>query len=326
VQSFWPFLGLMLVHCLFYVPTISITNSIAFAHMKDPHEEFGLVRMGGTIGWILAAWPLVFLLKGTDDRDTSWIFVVAGAASLALALFSRTLPHTPPRPAGGGGKLAWLAAVKLLALPFVLVLWLVTFVDAAVHQAYFNWTGRFLEHIGIAANWVMPVMSIGQVAEIVAMALLGTCLKALGWRRTMVIGILGHAIRFAVFAFFPEQPWLVVAVIAVHGICYAFFFATVYIFVDEFFPKDVRASAQGLFNFMILGLGPMLANFLGPWMIDVRFKEGDAVDFKGLFLVPCFAALVAAATLALFFHPPRTAADRAGEIDEALLGAQSPEG
>jgi nucleoside transporter len=336
VQSFWPFLGLMLLHCLFYVPTISITNSIAFANMRDPQSEFGLVRMGGTIGWILAAWPLVFLLEGRDQgRSTSWIFIIAGVASLALAAFSLSLPHTPPRPSAGTDKLAWLRAVKLLALPFVLVLWLVTFVDATVHQCYFNWTGRFLAHIGIAENWIMPVMSIGQIAEIVAMALLGSCLKALGWRRTMVIGILGHAIRFAVFAFFPQQPWLVVAVIALHGICYAFFFATVYIFVDEFFPKDVRASAQGLFNFMILGLGQLLANFLGPWMIEVRFNQGGVVDFKSLFLVPCVAALAAAAALAIFFRPPRTAALRWGEVHEGELlgqlgssmrGAQSPEG
>ena len=148
-------------------------------------------------------------------------------------------------------------------------------------------------------------MSIGQVAEILTMLVLGTALKALGWRTTMIIGILGHAARFAVFAFFPEHKALIVAVNVLHGICYAFFFATVYIFVDEFFPKDARASAQGLFNLMILGLGPLVANVIGPTLIGETFVTGGVVDFKSLFLLPCFAAILAAVVLALFFRPPK---------------------
>ena len=146
------------------------------------------------------------------------------------------------------------------------MLWLVTFVDSFVHNCYFNWTGTFPRQrraaggVGIPGNWIMPVMSIGQIAEILTMFILGATLKRLGWRTTMIIGILGHAARFAVFAFFPDQPWLIILIKVLHGICYAFFFATVYIFVDEFFPKDARASAQGLFNLMILGVGPLVAN------------------------------------------------------------------
>jgi nucleoside transporter len=334
VTKFWPFFFLMLIHCLLYVPTISITNSIAFSHMKDAQKEFGIVRMGGTIGWILAAWPFTFILVdwakvdaanpqgftqwlGTAlssgltgealQRGTTWTFIVAGVASLVLAVFSLSLPHTPPRRVEQGAeKLAWLEAGKLLAIPFILVLWLVTFVDATVHQLYFNWTGRFLGSVGIPGNWVMPVMSIGQIAEILTMLVLGVTLKKLGWRTTMIIGILGHAARFAVYAFFPS-PGPVIAVQILHGICYAFFFATVYIFVDEFFPKDARASAQGLFNLMILGLGPLVANQIGPKLISETFVTADgAVDFRSLFLVPCAAAIVAAIALAVFFRPPRS--------------------
>jgi nucleoside transporter len=341
VDQFWPFFLLMLVHCLVYVPTISITNSIAFTHMKDAQQEFGIVRMGGTIGWILAAWPFTFILvdwqavraaqpEGFVDwigtalgtpltgealqRGTAWVFIVAGIASLVLAAFSLTLPHTPPRPAQAGvGKLAWLEAGKLLVIPFILVLWIVTFIDATVHNLYFNWTGRFLQSpvdqggVGIPGNWVMPVMSIGQIAEILTMLILGATLKALGWRTTMILGILGHAARFAVYAFFPDHKEIIILVQVLHGICYAFFFATVYIFVDEFFPKDARASAQGLFNLMILGLGPLVANALGPKLIGETFYQDGVVDFRGLFLLPCLAALVAAIALALFFHPPRRA-------------------
>ena len=102
----------------------------------------------------------------------------------------------------------------------------------------------------------------------------------------------------------PTTQGIIIAVNMLHGICYAFFFATVYIFVDEFFPKDARASAQGLFNLMILGFGPLVANFIGPVLIGQTFAKGNVVDFKGLFLVPCLSAIVAAIALALFFRPP----------------------
>src|SRR5207302_1529431 len=214
------------------------------------------------------------------------------------------LPHTPPRPATQASeKLAWLEALKLLRVPFVMVLFVVTFFDSAVHQMYFFLTGKYLvAAVGIPTNWVMPVMSIGQIAEIATMAFLGYCLKQLGWRTTMVIGILGHAVRFTVFALFPLLiPAIIINVL--HGICYAFFFATVYIFVDEFFPKDARSSAQGLFNFLILGLGPFVGNFAWPQLGEI-FKNDGVTAFNQLFLVPSGVALAAAVFLLLTFRPP----------------------
>src|SRR5512137_1511457 len=340
-RAFWPFFALMVVHCLLYVPTISIVNSIAFANMKDPQKEFGLIRVGGTLGWILAAWPFTFILvdwarvkaaapKGfvawlgtvlgsgltgpALRQATRWTFVVAGVVSLMLAAYSLVLPHTPPKKkssaAPSAERFAWLEAVKLLKHPFVLILWLITFIDAFVHNLYFNWTGTFLGAareaggVGIAGNWIMPVMSLGQVSEILTMLVLGIVLKKLGWRFTMLIGILGHAARFAVYAFFPSQPWMIVTIQILHGICYAFFFATVYIFVDTYFPKDVRSSAQGLFNVMILGLGVLAANSLGPWLLQSVFTAAGVTDFRSMFLLPCLTALAAAILLAVAFRPP----------------------
>jgi nucleoside transporter len=336
--EFWPFFLLMLIHSLFYVPTISITNSIAFASLKDAQREFGIVRLWGTIGWIAASWPFVFILIdwskvpafGTVDfqtwlgtalgnplsgdamkEGTRYTFLVSGIASLMLAALSLTLPHTPPKPAAEGAeRFAWLEAMKLLQFPFVLILFIVTFFDAAVHQGYFVLTGEYLKSIGVPGNWVMPVMSGGQVAEIVTMAFLGLVLKRLGWRMTMVLGILGHTMRFTVFALVP-MPVAAGLAILLHGICYAFFFATVYIFVDEFFPKDARSSAQGLFNFLILGLGPFVGNFVWPQLkemltteITVDGKVVKSVDYQTLFAAPAATAAVAALLLLLFFHPP----------------------
>ncbi len=244
---------------------------------------------------------------------------MAGAVSLALAAYSLFLPHTPPKKktseAPSAERFAWLEAFKLLKHPFVLILWIITFIDAFVHNLYFNWTGTFLGAareaggVGIAGNWIMPVMSLGQVSEILTMLVLGLVLKKLGWRLTMLIGILGHAGRFAVYAFFASEPWMIVTVQVLHGICYAFFFATVYIFVDAYFPKDVRSSAQGLFNVMILGLGVLTANTLGPWLLQSVFTAGGVTNFRHLFLLPCLTALGAAVVLALAFRPPAVKAE-----------------
>ena len=118
------------------------------------------------------------------------------------------------------------------------------------------------------------------------MFILGATLKRLGWRTTMIVGVLGHVARFGIYAFFPQHPGLIIAVQILHGVCYAFFFATVYIFADAYFPKDARASAQGLFNVMILGLGCLLANTICPYLGQTKFRHNGVTDFHGLFLVP----------------------------------------
>jgi len=351
VTTFWPFFLLMLLHSLFYVPTISITNSIAFANLENPQQDFGKVRLWGTIGWIAASLPFVFILAdwarvpsisegfgawlgaalGTPKtgaaylEGVSYTYVAAGVASLLLAAFSLMLPHTPPKPGKEGERFAWLEAMKLLNRPFLLILFVVTFIDAAVHAGYFILTASYLtDAIHIPGQWIMPVMTIGQLAEILTMAALGFVLKTFGWRVTMVVGVLGHAARFGVFALYttPLSPTIfgflpdpLPAILAValhpavlvnvlHGICYAFFFATLYIFVDEYFPKDARASAQGLFNFLILGFGPFVANLIWP-SLETHFKVNGVVQYQTLFLFPAGSALVAAILLALFFHPPR---------------------
>jgi MFS family permease len=337
-RSFMPFFLLMLVHCLLYVPTQAIANSIAFANMKNPDKEFGIVRMGGTIGWVLAAWPFTFIFVNWDAVNaaqttgfanwigtalanplvgdaakaaTRWTFIVAGLASLALAAYSLTLPRSAPKArAVAGAKLAWVEAFALLKKPYMMVLWLVTLVDSFVHNCYFNWTAVFLGTpreaggVGIASNWITPIMSIGQVFEILTMFILGATLKKLGWRVTMVVGILGHAARFAVYAMFPESATMIIAIQVLHGVCYAFYFATVYIFVDAYCPKDIRSSAQGLFNLQILGIGALLANSICPWLIQSVYTTGGVTDFRGLFMVPLTIATLGAIGLAVFFKPP----------------------
>jgi nucleoside transporter len=311
-KSFWPFFTLMLIYQLVFVPTLSLTNSICFHHVRDARDDFGKIRLWGTIGWIAASWPFVFILQGKTGPELasalSSIFTVAGLASYALAAFSLTLPRTPPVRAGVERN-APLEAIRLLAVPAFLVLFIVTFMDALVHQAYFQWTSPFLERAGLAANWIMAAMSIGQIAEIATMVVLGSVLRRLGWRMTFAVGILAHGLRFFIYAL-GEPLWLMVAVNIVHGMCYAFFFAAVYIFVDENFPRDSRASAQGLFNLLILGLGPFVGSLIWGALGD-RFRTADGqVDFSRLFLGPAFVAVAAVVLLLVAFRPAAAPAKR----------------
>lgn len=338
--TFWPFFGLMLLHCFFFVPTMSVTNSIAFANIEDAQKDFGFIRVWGTVGWVAVAWPFVFILIDWGNVPAmteaggfvAWLgkmlgtlktgeamqaaltstFAVAGIASLFLAAFSLTLPHTPPPKSAT--SFAPAQAFKLLKIPAIFVLFVVTFIDSLVHYMYFYWTGRYFTLIGLPVNWVTPAMSIGQIAEILAMAGLGFFLKKLGWRLTMIFGLLGQVIRFGMYAIGTKDTlWLVIVCNVVHGFAYAFFFATVYIFADENFPKDVRTSAQSLFNLLILGLGPLASNFLSAAlgkMLLPKVAEGSVPDpaallsaYHKIFLVPFALGTLATLLLALFFYP-----------------------
>ncbi|WP_256432814.1 MFS transporter [Novosphingobium sp. SG751A] len=315
--AFMPFFAFYLAYSLVYVPTLSVTNTIAFANLKEG-KDFGTVRAGGTVGWVMASWPFVFILGAhSGPEEVRSIFIVSGVISLVLAAFSLTLPHTPPKKGGDDvDALAWRRALGLLKKPFVAVLFFVTFIDSVVHNGYFVMADAFLTNrVGIAGNLSMVVLSLGQIAEVLTMLVLGTVLGKLGWRKTMIVGILGHAARFLAFSFLSDSVASIVAVQLLHGICYAFFFATVYIFVDEAFPKDVRSSAQGLFNLLILGVGNMVASSLFPNLVARLTGVDGIVDYRTLFLVPAGLATLGALVLAFAFHPPTAAP--AGALEDA---------
>lgn len=293
----------MWLHCLFYVPTLSIANSIAFAALANAKRDYGMIRMGGTVGWIVACWPMIFLLNN-DPLTARFTFLLAGVTSLIFAVLSLWLPHTPPN--RDAQTAAWLKALKSMARPFVVVLWFVTMLDSAIHDTYFLWADGYLTSIGIQQRWVMPIMSIGQVGEIATMFLLGIFLTRFGWRTTLIIGGVGQVIKFGLFAWCPT-PSAAIAAIFLHGLSHAFFFATVFIFVDEFLPTEDRSTTQGLFNLMASSGGPIIARIIAPKLHEMYSVELDGqrvVDFHQLWQFPFFIALLASTIMLFAFWPP----------------------
>ena len=325
-ETFLPLFVAMLFYAIFYIPTLSLANSISFAHMPDAKRDFGGIRVWGTIGWIAASWPMFFILRGVEGEALKTglkaMFYIAGGSSLFLAFFSLALPHTPPKK-DASQTFAPFKALSLLKIPAFSVLLILTLSDAGVHQCYFVWTSAYLATLEVPDHWIMPAMSIAQVAEIFTMAAMGWFLSRLGWRKMLSLGVLAHVVRFAIYSYSagdPDLAWLVIASNIVHGAAYTFFLAVVYVFAEEFSPKDVRASAQMLVNLVILGLGPFLSSILWGYLGDVyKDPKSGTIDYGGLFMVPTVWALITALVLLLTFWPPEKPADNnEGDSDSGL--------
>ena len=289
--TFWSFFVVMLVYQLAYMPTMSLTNAICFHHISNAQTR---VRQAAAVGHdrldrgelAVRVHPRRQDRPGSSRRAVEHLHRGRHRLDRAGGVLADAAAHAAG--AARGRRQRADEGDRAAEDPAMLVLFIATTMDALVHQCYFQWTSPFLQQAGLAENWIMPAMSVGQIAEIASMAALGWALARLGWRWTMTLGILAHAARFFVFAI-GDPLWLMVAINVVHGMCYAFFFAAVYIFVDERCPRDARASAQGLFNLVILGIGPFAGSLLWGWLGDVFRTADGAVDFSRLFLAPAVA-------------------------------------
>lgn len=304
----------MLVWALLFGPTLALTNSICFHHMPQAESEFGLVRVWGTIGWIvvglllgigLREW-LPGLLAPLGGFDGMWLGAIL---SVITGLFCFSLPHTPPA-AKGSNPLAFLDALKMLRNPEFAVFLAIAFVVATELMFYFILTGPFLYAVGIGAGSAPAWMSIAQAAEIVTMIFLPKMLTRWGIRGTMMVGILAWPLRYAIFAM-GGPLWLILASLTLHGLCYVCFFTASYIYVDKVAPPDIRASAQGLIAFVLLGAGLVVGSWFAGAVSDmysITTATGvRTVDYSRVFLVPLGLTIVCALLFVTFFRPKKLA-------------------
>lgn len=299
-HDYGAFLGLSILYSICYMPTLALTNSIALAHLRDPERSFPPIRTWGTIGWIVAStlfpllWlqqdvrvtPLPFFFEGTPRPDAiarlGDCLLVSGVVSVGYGLWAMAmLPKTPPT-RSVEHPLAFARAFLLLGHRGFLAATLAALPISMIHQVYFIRTGPLLVAAGYDESKVGPVMSIGQFSEIAVLALLGMVLKGLGYKWVVALGALAFAVRYGIFALAspdaasgePGLKGVLAGAMVLHGVCYACFFAGLYLYIDRVSPKDVRHSAQTLFGIVILGLGPVLAGFYNE-MLDAWFvREG----------------------------------------------------
>lgn len=301
----------MLAYCLLYAPTLALTNSIAMINLKDSEKEFGGIRVWGTLGWIAAGWLLTgwrwLADAGTMPAIGGDMLFLAGVVSIVMGLQSLMLPHTPPRKEGVK-PWAMLESLKMLQSRHFLIFIAITFVVATELEFFYILTAPFLESdtIGVSSTNVPAVMTIAQLAEIFVMAwLLSYFLKKYGMRKTLAFGVVAWPIRYIIFAI-GTPVWLVIASLALHGICYVFFFVAAFIYVDKVAPADIRASAQSLIAIVSLGMGRALGSVFAGWIRDV-FTTGTETNWSYVFLVPCALTLICAVAFLLFFREEKVA-------------------
>lgn len=304
----------MMIYSLLYAPTLPLTNSICFHHVKDPAKDFGGLRVWGTLGWIAAGALLTGLRRYVASDIRGDLFYLAGGASLALGLFCFALPHTPPKKEAEN-PFAFIEAIKLLKDKNFLIFFLISFVVTTELQFYYIPTSSFLQHIGISGDDVPLVMTTAQIAEILTMAvLLPIVMAKLGIRKTLAIGVIAWPIRYLVFAM-GGPVWAVVASLTLHGLGYTFFFVVSQIYVDNVAPSNIRASAQSLLTIATLGIG----NFLGTQFYAIiktmwTSADGKTVEWTKLFLVPCGLTVACAIAFLLFFKPSPSATATPGGV------------
>jgi len=298
------------LYCLFFAPTLALTNSLAFHHLKS-EKDFGTIRVWGTIGWIVAGFMLTLwrkfgILPGVGD-----CLALAGIFGIIMGVFSFLLPHTPPAKEEAVDPLAFREAFVLLKNRNFLVFMTIAFVVTTELQFYYGPTGGYLEKALKINHANIPItMSVAQIAEIIAMALfLPLALRSIGLRKTLAIGVIAWPLRYVVFASAPYGPLeimrpAVIASLTLHGLGYAFFFVASQIFVDMVAPKDIRASAQSLLTLVTLGIGTWLGVQFTGYIMEVFKPEADVHNWTKVFLVPCALTVLCALAFLILFKDP----------------------
>jgi len=295
----------LIVYTLTYMAGHGLINTITLTHTPNPAKWFPIVMVAASAGWIVAANVINF----AELADNNGMFKLACGVALTVALYSFTLPNTPPKGDTGpvsASKLLGLDALKLFKDRSFAVFMFCSFLICIPLSFYFTWTSAFLSEMNVADY--ASKMTLGQVSEVGFLLLLPILLPFLGAKRIMILGMAAWAARFALFAYFHEQPtatWMILGGILLHGMSYDFIFVMGRMYVDKAAGDSLRASAQGLHAVFTLGAGM----FVGSWLAGVvaqNYTNAAGVhDWKSIWLVPAImSAVLIPVFLALFREKP----------------------
>lgn len=307
VQTFNAFYPVIILYALCYIPTLSLTNSIAFHNMQNSAAEFPRVRVLGTIGWIAAG--LIVGRLGLEATPTP--MRLSAAASIVMAIFAvAALPHTPPPAAGqriGARDIIGADALSLMKDRSFAAFVIGSFLLCIPLQFYYTFTNLFLNEIGVREP--ATKMTMGQGSEIFFMLLMPFFLTRLGTKRVLLIGMAAWGSRYLLFGLgnAGSLAWMLYLGILLHGICYDFFFVAGQIYVDERAGPKIRAAAQGFLAFGTLGVGYLIGGFVSGRIVDA-YKQPGGHDWHSIWFIPGIFAFAVLVLFALMFKWPAKAA------------------
>ncbi|TXB65596.1 nucleoside permease [Phaeodactylibacter luteus] len=306
VPDFTAFYPLVLSYMILYMPTLALVNSVSFNQMQDPAKEFSPIRVWGTIGWIVAGLTISFIfswdaqeaIKAGALKNT---FLMAGGASLVLGIFSFFLPKTPPKVEQGEkvriADILGLEALRLLNNRNYLIFFVSSVLICIPLAFYYQQANPFLVEIGMQN--ATGKMTIGQVSEVLFMLLLPVFLKRYGMKATLLVGMAAWTIRYLLFAFgdVGQYSFMLLLGIALHGICYDFFFVSGQIFTDSKAGPKIKSAAQGLITLATYGLGMLIGFWVAGKISDANLLADGTHSWQNIWVFP---AIFAAAVFVLF--------------------------
>ena len=293
----------LLAYSLCYMPTMALSNAVAFRQMKDPKQDFGSIRVLGTFGWIVAGLVIGFLIPmictGHAVEAKAIPVRVAAIFSFIMAVYSLTLPDTPPLRKGHGFKLSNIFPAEAFSLfkdRNFAVFAIASFLICIPLQFYYAFTNPFLNEIGVQN--AVGKMTLGQFSELLFMLTLPFFFKRIGVKYTLVLGMLAWFVRYLCFGFGNADAlmWMLYLGIVLHGICYDFFFVTGQVFVDMKAPQALRAAAQGLIIFITYGIGMFVGSWICGKVVDMYATTSAAGaivhNWRSIWMVPAIGSAI----------------------------------
>ena len=307
-----PFYWIILFYSLLYMPTIALSNSIAFNQMSDPGKQFPWIRVFGTLGWIVAG-LLIGFLKWEKTGQTGYTFYLAAGASALLGIFSFFLPNTPPKATSGQSSAAKALGTEAFVL-FKNKAYLIFFIAAILVciplSFYYGFANKFLNEIGMQS--AASKMILGQLSEAVFILAIPFLFYRIGVKKMLLMGMIAWMLRYICFAYgnIHANLWMLYTGILLHGVCYDFFFVTGYMYTEKKAGAAIKNSAQGLFTFATYGVGMFIGTWFSGFVVDsykVYNPANEQHNWTKIWFVPAYIALGVLVYFILFFREKRSA-------------------